>query len=62
MLRCVSVAIDYLRAFIDWCAWMANPAVWVVTGGAVLLLGAVVVVARARFHARWSGPQYRRSN
>lgn len=54
--------MDYVLAFINWCSWMAHPAVWIVAGGAVALCGAVAVVARARYQARWSGPQYRRNN
>lgn len=57
----MSEVTDYLLAFIDWCSWLADPVVWVSAGGAALLLGAVTVIARARYHARWSGPQYRRN-
>ncbi|MBX3095108.1 MAG: hypothetical protein KF680_11310 [Cryobacterium sp.] len=57
----MSTVVDYVLAFINWCSWMAYPAVWVGAGGAVLILGALVIIARARHEARWSGPQYRRN-
>lgn len=58
----MSEVYENLLAFIGWCSWMAEPAVWVIFTGAVLLAGALWVIARARHQHRWSGPQYRRNS
>ncbi|HRN28548.1 MAG TPA: hypothetical protein PK890_02420 [Terrimesophilobacter sp.] len=58
----MSEVYESLLAFIGWCSWMAEPAVWGIFLGAVLLAGAVWIVARARYRHRWSGPQYRRNS
>lgn len=58
----MSEVYNTLLAFIGWCSWMAEPAVWVIFFGAVGIASAVWIVARERWAHRWSGPQYRRGS